>query len=137
MAIKNIHDKFAGRAIFINSGIALVSLLFFIKSFTGNGELQGNALIDPVLAFGLSAIVALFGIAASTTSKSGFIIYRDGLPILVFAASLLASGNDRSWVWLLLALAIVANVLFIFAAGKYDSYDEDQDRIPIYFRWPF
>ena len=136
MAMKNIHDKFAGRTIFINAGIALISVLLFASALSDGGDVQRDGVIDPIVAFGASAIVALFGMIASA-GKSGFNVYRDGLPLLAFAASLLLSGNDRPWVWLLLAIAIAANLFFLFAAGRYDSYDEDQDRILIYFRWPF
>jgi hypothetical protein len=137
VAIRNIHEKFARETTFLNVGLVVASLILLVRSVSDPGYAPEAAIIDPRAAFGSSAALCLLGLVLSKSERRAFNFYRDGLPPLAFAACLILAGFRHNVTWVLLAAAIVTNILFLLSAGKHDIYDEDRDRIPVYFRWPF
>lgn len=132
----NIHSKFAGRTLFVNIGLFLVSILFCVQFLTGNRTHADAALIDPAAAFALAALVIGIGSFSRHASAPAFSAWRDCLPLLAFASANLLAGHQRPWVWAMFWLAVVVSAVLV-ATRRHGDYDEDADRITIRPRWPF
>lgn len=137
MAVKNVFSQFAGRTNFLNVGLALFSALFCIRFILGGKTAPAGAIIDPAIAFGVSAIVAAFGVMAPNANARSFNVFRDCLPVLVFSSALLLGGNQRSWVWVLFFISVAVTVFLLIFARDRGDYNEEDDRITINLRWPF
>jgi len=137
MAMRNVHEKFASGTTFLNVGLTIGSAALLVRSFADSSYGGEAAAVDPSIAFGISAVLCMLGLISSKSEKQVFNFYRDGLPPLAFSTCLILAGVRENITWLLLAASIVANIFFIYAAGRHDVYDEDRDRIAVYFRWPF
>lgn len=137
MAKRNVFSKFGGRTTFVNAGFLVVSVLFAVQYALGKRSVLDTAWLNPVAAHSLAAAIAAFGVVTAKSSSSTYSPWRDGLPLLAFSVSILASGVQKNWAWLLFALAITANVVFLLYGRSHGDYDEDDDRIVLPFRWPF
>lgn len=121
---------------FVNTGLAFASVAMATPFLSNGRSVPDGAIIDPVIAFGVSAIVAVFGIYVANYAGKGYNPFRDGLPFLVFSAVCILAGNQKTWAWTLLAAAVVINVIFLLTS-KYGDLTEEQDRITLAPRWPF
>jgi hypothetical protein len=133
---KNVHDQFASGNTFVVAGIVAVSLFLCVQTAFFTPPSFVRSALPATLMWGLTAVAAGLALMASRR-REGFSFYSDGLPYLLFPASLLVAGNQSRAIVILLGLSILANVAFFFANKHYDTIDEDEDLFHIYFRWPF
>ena len=136
MSSFNVFAKFAHRMNFVNTGLAFASVAMATSFLLNSRSVPDGAIIDPVIGFGVSGIAAVVGIYVANYAGKGYNPFRDGLPFLVFSAVYILAGNQRTWAWTLLAVAVVVNVIFLLTS-KHGDLTEEEDRITLTLRWPF
>jgi hypothetical protein len=132
----SVHSHFSNGNTFLLVGIALVSALLATKTAFFSPPSFVTAPAVAVSAFVVTALCATLALKIPS-KRSAYTFYRDGLPFLLFPFSLLVSGSSSRGILVMLLIAVVANVFFLFANQRYDEVDEEKQLFRIYFRWPF
>lgn len=101
---------------FVNVGIAFVSVVFVVQFLIGSKEAPDLAIINPVIAYSIAALVAAYGVRRSSYTSNSFDFMRDSLPFLIFLTCALLAGARGNWLWLALTLGLAASAILTFHA---------------------
>lgn len=108
---------------FVNVGLAFISAIFVFQFAFGGREVLPAALVNPSLGYGIAFAVACFAVFRSGRINKSYAFETDALPTTVFALASLLAGVRGTWLWLLLAIALVAPMV-VSAVEKRTERDE-------------